>query len=221
MGRNNGGDDQRGAIARHPADAVLVHHQRIFPFQGPTGADHGPGQIEGLVRRHEAGAGDQEGGDLHIRIGVADQVPDNGREILWSQGFAHNLATDGAQTLRGAGGLDGDRIAGSDAQAAKDGLRQARLIGRHHIIAVGDHQGGEELSASGAHLDLARSGQAFGAKLQAFPRQHDHVFAKRVYGEGFGLQHRISFPPWTALWSCASLCPCRSKRIDPARLFKT
>ncbi|MNT99763.1 hypothetical protein D3C72_2427000 [compost metagenome] len=83
MRRHDGHNQHGGAVARYPANAVLVHHQRFVPVQAPAAGHHGIGEEEHLLPVQLAAvAGHYKGGEFDLGIPVVGDVAHDGAKVL-------------------------------------------------------------------------------------------------------------------------------------------
>ena len=192
--------DHRGAVARNAADAVLVHHPFIAPVQPVADGGHGAGEVQHLLRSHEAGAGHKEGGDLHLGIAQRGDVSDHLGILRRRQDMALRLGAHGFETFQRPWMADRNRCALGQAEQAEGFLRQAEFVRCQQYGIIDDVQRRRHLPARPDHLDLGQrleflrliegttaieidDALAVGVDADAFEFQHACKLAVRRYGE--------------------------------------
>ena len=113
-------DQQRRAVAGDAADAVLVRDQRLLPVEALAGRDHGPRQVQDLVAVELVlHRGDDERGDLGLRVVVGGDVGDDAGHRVLVEALAGDLPPDRVQRGRTLGVADVDARAGPSRRDAR------------------------------------------------------------------------------------------------------
>jgi hypothetical protein len=161
---------------------MLVDDGLSAPAQALAHCDHRAREGQGLLGRHEARAGDQEGGDVHVGPTVVGDIPHHLQVLGFGQRFARHLGADPFEGAWRSRRRHLDRRACRHAQPVEQRLGQTHLVNVDQSRIVADHRRRQQAASSGADLDGAQTSQSLRPEGLAIAGQDDDVFPERVQG---------------------------------------
>ena len=199
---------------------MLVGDRAATPVHAVADLDHRARQVDGLLQVHApAGAGAQEGRDVHVGVAACGDITDDGVERFGIEPMAIDLGAHCAQRVERRRVRHRDVVVLGSPEGLPGAGRQAGLA-RCQQVGVDHVEGRDDALPTQAHFQSCLGFEALGTADMAVAAHVDHMLLQRVDAQQTqmqtgGVHHAIS-TRWPSRGTVADQPSSRSMRCRSA-----